>query len=435
MRCLQPVIALIAAIILCGCAVTMDSVSEFLGAGPWWTAAQTGTVSERARALEARGELTMALDHWRLVEQLTMDPTAASSEISRLNTKISESVNAHYQKGMAELRKKNQVAARNHFLAALRYDPAYQPALIQLNARFSPFPLAVHLSASGDHPDTVAKEVFGDEKKAFLVAWFNDLPVDQALTPGTLLILPKLEKTPHKKIRKRKPPNKLAKANALLAENDLDGALALAAQADPDNPKVQALIHTIHLEQAKVRIASGQLEAARPYLSMIPDGFEGKNAAVEALQAALQKQQATLILTKAREYFDKGEYQQSLEMAERLIEEATDSLDARDLAAESRYRLALDHYDHKRFFEAREVLEKADEGHEASVALFQTVRTRLAKQAQIHYRNGVKHFINEDLKSAIAEWEMALACDPNHGKARENIDNARRLTQKIEALP
>jgi cytochrome c-type biogenesis protein CcmH/NrfG len=55
--------------------------------------------------------------------------------------------------------------------------------------------------------------------------------------------------------------------------------------------------------------------------------------------------------------------------------------------------------------------------------------------AQVHYRNGVKHFINEDLKSAIAEWEIALAYNPNHDKARENIENARRLMQKIEALP
>ena len=120
---------------------------------------------------------------------------------------------------------------------------------------------------------------------------------------------------------------------------------------------------------------------------------------------------------------------------ERLLEETPDSVDARDLATEARYRLALDHFDHKRFVEARKVLEKADEGHQASMALNETVRTRLASLAQIHYRNGVKHFINEDLKSAIDEWDIALACDPNHDNARENIDNARRLMQKIETLP
>jgi cytochrome c-type biogenesis protein CcmH/NrfG len=69
------------------------------------------------------------------------------------------------------------------------------------------------------------------------------------------------------------------------------------------------------------------------------------------------------------------------------------------------------------------------------MALKKAVHARLVELAQVHYRNGVKHFINEDLKKAIAEWEMALDCDPDHAKARENIENARRLLEKIEALP
>ena len=435
MRHWLPALAFMATVTLCGCAGMVDSMSAFLHAGPWWTAAQSGKISSRARELEAHGELAMALDHWRLVDRISMDPAAASREITRLQSKIAESVKAHYQNGMAELRKKKPAAARNHFLAALRLDPAFQPALIQINARFSTFPLAVRLSSSGDQPATVAKKAFGDEKKAFLVAWFNDLPVDTAMTPGTLLILPKLVKTPPKKVRKTKLPSQLAQANTLLAKNDLDGAMILAKQADPDDPNVQTLIHIIHLKQATTQIASGQLEAAGPSLAMIPDGFAGKNAAVEALQAALQKQQTAIALGQARVHFDQGEYQQSLDMAERLLKEAPESVDARDLATEARYRVALDHFDHQRFLEAREVLEKVDKSHEASIALNKTVRSRLADLAQIHYRNGVKHFINEDLKSAIAEWEIALACNPNHDNARENIDNARRLMEKIEALP
>jgi len=118
-----------------------------------------------------------------------------------------------------------------------------------------------------------------------------------------------------------------------------------------------------------------------------------------------------------------------------VLKDAPDSPDARDLAAEARYRVALDHFNHKRFLKAREVLAKADDGHEASTVLAETVRIQLAEQAQNHYRNGVKYFINEDLKSAIAEWEIALACNPDHEKASQNIDNARRLLDKIESMP
>ena len=435
MRHWLPALALMVAVTLCGCAGMVNSVSDFMGAGPWWEADQADKITSRARELEAHGELTMALDHWRLVDRISGGQTAASREITRIQNKITEAVNAHYRNGMAELRKKNQAAARNHFLAALRLDPAFQPALIQINARFSTFPLAARLSAPGDRPGTVAEKVFSDKEKAFLVAWFNDLPMDEVMTPGTLLILPKLEKTPPKRVHTKKLPNHLAEANALLAENDLDGALSIVKQADPDDPDVQAMLHAIHLRQAAAQIEAGLPEAALPYLDMVPEGFAGKDAALEALQAAMQRRQTSLVLGKARTHFDQGEYQQSLDILEKMRKDEPENVAVRDLAAEARYRLALDHFDHKRFLEARDVLKNADGSHEASMALKETVRSRLVDLAQIHYRNGVKHFINEDLKSAIADWEMALACNPDHGKARENIENARRLMQKVETLP
>ena len=118
---------------------------------------------------------------------------------------------------------------------------------------------------------------------------------------------------------------------------------------NPNDPKVQTLIHTIHLKRATALIASGQLEAARPSLANVPDGFAGRDAAVEALQAALQKQQRAIALENAQVLFDQGEYQQSLDRLEKLIEEPPDSIDARDLATEARYRVALDHYDHQAF--------------------------------------------------------------------------------------
>ncbi len=430
-----PVLACMALVTLCGCAGMEASVSEFMRAGPWWAAAQAGDIRSRARELEACGEFVMALDHWRLVQRIGIDQAEARGEIERMESTVAAAVQIHYQKGLVELRQKNLPAARNHFLTALRLDPGFQPAAKQINARFSPFPLAVYLSAPDDRPASVAKKVFGDEKKAFLVAWFNDLPENDALKPGTVLILPKLDKAPPRIIRSKHPPNRLAEAKARLAENDLEGALDLAGQADTVNPEVKALIHTIHLKKATAQIESGLLDDARQALATVPDGFAGKDAVMGKLTVILQKQQFTLDLATAQDHFDRGRYQQSLDRVEALLNSTPDSVDARDLAAEARYRVALDHFDHKRFLKAREVLEKADQAHEASKALKESVGNRLAELAQIHYRNGVKHFINEDLKSAIAEWEMALVCNPDHEKARENIGNARRLMHKIETLP
>ena len=435
MRHWLPMIAFMATVTLCGCVGMVDSVSEFLHAGPGWEAAQDGDIGSRARELEAHGELTMALDHWRLVQRIAIDQAEASRETTRLEKKIDDAVQSHHQNGLAALRKRELEAARNHFLAALRLDPTFQPALKQIKACFSPFPMAVYLAESGDHPASVAKKVFGDEGKAFLVAWFNDLPEDDVLIPGSLLILPKIEKAPLKKVRIKKPPLRLAEAGARLAKNDFDGALILAEQANSANPDVQALIYTIHLKKTTAQIESGLFEEARQSLAKIPSGFAGKDAVLQALQVAVKNQQMAAVMADAREHFNQKHYQQSLDLVEGLLKNAPDSVDAHDLASEARYRLALDHLNHKRFLKARQALDQADEGHAASMTLKKTVHTGLMELSQMHYRNGVKHFINEDLKSAIAEWESALACNPDHGKARENIENTRRLMQKIETMP
>lgn len=418
-----------------GCAGIGESVSTFLRAGPWWLAAQTDGIGARARALEARGELAMALDHWRLVEQIALDQTEAQREIARLETRIADAVAFHYQDGLEKIKSNAVADARNHFLAALRLDPSFEPAREQINAYFSPFPLVTYRSLSGDRPATVAKNVFGDADNAFLVAWFNDLPADGVIPPDTLLLLPKLKKVPPKKKPKKQPPDQLREARMRLAADDFEGALALVGHMDATDPAVQSLTHTIHLKQAAVQTEAGFFGPARQSLSVVPNGFMGKGAVLEMLRSAIQKQQLALDMEKAHLFFDDKDYQQSFDLAESVRWHTPENIDARDLSAEARYRLALDHVDHRQLLEARTLLEKADENHAASVELKKSVSAKLMEMAQTYYRNGVKHFINEDLEAAVTDWEQALICNPDHEKARENIENARRLMQKLETMP
>ncbi|MGD8701202.1 MAG: hypothetical protein PVG51_01665 [Desulfosarcina sp.] len=392
-------------------------------------------MSTRARDLEASGELNMALAHWQLVQRIANDPSDANREIGRLEKKIAAAVQSHYLEGLEDLNQNKLTTARNHFLAALRLDPRFQPALKQINARFSAFPLRVYLSVAGDQPATVAEKVFGDEKKAFLVAWFNDLHPTDVLTPGSILILPKLEKGAPQERLPKKAPNWLAKARERLSKNDFDGALVAASRGDTTNPDVQLLIHTIYLQKAHTQIEEGLLDEARQSLDLVPDGFAGKDSAAEKLGAGLAQRQLTLDLADARRKLEQEKYAQSLGVAEKLLEQVPENVTAADLVNEARFRLAQDHVDHGRYLEAREVLARADDGHEPSAALKQTVQLRLVKLGQVYYRSGVKHYINENLQQAIAEWEKALACNPDHAKARENIANARRLLKKVESLP
>lgn len=435
MRRWMPIAALLAITSLYGCAGMGDRLSDFLRAGSWWQAAQTTDIRLRAQKLEEQGELAMALDHWRLIGRIAIDQAPAQREIRRLESKIAEAVRTHYQNGIAKMKAGEVSAARNHFLAALRLDPSFQPARQQLKAGFSPFPLAVYRSVAGDRPAAIAKTVFGDADKAFLVTWFNDLPDDAVLPPDTLLILPKLAKEPSKKPTKKKPVDHLGEVRARLSEGDIEGALALTSQLNAADPVVQSLMQAIHLKQAEIQTEDGLLDEARQSLAMVPDGFSGKETALEALQAAFQRRQIALNLEEAHRLYDAKDYQGSLDLATAVLARTPENSDARHLADEARYRLAVDLVDHKQLLKARMVLEHASDDHAASVALRKTVMMRLMELAQTHYRNGVKHFINEDLQAAVDEWEQALICNPDHEKARENIENARRIMQKIEKMP
>jgi tetratricopeptide (TPR) repeat protein len=430
-----PIAILLAAVTLCGCAGMGDRISEFWRAGSWWRAAQTDDLSQRARDLEKAGELAMALDHWRLIGHIAVDQSQARSEISRLEGKMAAALEAHYQHGMQKMKAGEATAARNHFLAALRLDSSFQPARQQIKAGFSPFPLVGYHTVPGDRPDTIAKNVFGNADHAFLITWFNDLPKDAQIAPHTLLILPKLEKGSVKKQPEKRPLTRLDEARARLSDGDLEVALELSSQLNTDDPAVQSLIHTIHLKQAMVQIDAGLLDKAGQSLSMVPDGVAGKAAALETLQGTLTQRQLALDMQNAQRLYNENDFKGSLDLATAVLGQAPENSEARLLADEARYRWALDLFNRQQLIKARTVLEEADNDYAPSIALKEAVTVRLKTLAQTHYRNGVKHFINENLKAAVDEWEKALECNPDLEKAREDIENARRILEKIETMP
>ncbi|MCP4110614.1 MAG: hypothetical protein GY749_34675 [Desulfobacteraceae bacterium] len=65
---------------------------------------------------------------------------------------------------------------------------------------------------------------------------------------------------------------------------------------------------------------------------------------------------------------------------------------------------------------------------EAIAELKQTMKIK----AEEHYRQGVKYFVDEKLKEAVEEWEKTLEFDPEHSNAEKEIENTRKLIQKLK---
>ncbi|MBT8339758.1 MAG: tetratricopeptide repeat protein, partial [Desulfatitalea sp.] len=83
---------------------------------------------------------------------------------------------------------------------------------------------------------------------------------------------------------------------------------------------------------------------------------------------------------------------------------------------------------------AIDALKPLDENYQDTAQLMAQARAQLNARAETFYRQGVKHFLNEELEQAIDSWEKALAINPEHPKAKLDMDNALRLLDRWRGL-
>jgi tetratricopeptide (TPR) repeat protein len=65
----------------------------------------------------------------------------------------------------------------------------------------------------------------------------------------------------------------------------------------------------------------------------------------------------------------------------------------------------------------------------------QKPEVQLQEQAEVHYAKGIRHFLAEELDQAIVEWEETLRLNPEHSKAKRDLEKARRLLKNFKRLP
>ncbi len=99
----------------------------------------------------------------------------------------------HFQNGLDYLNNGSLQAARREFLLLLAYDPEDQAALDYLKTKTVEADYTTYETRQGDTTEAIARKVYGDPKKDFLVAYFSDLGSNEPLKPGVILKLPILD--------------------------------------------------------------------------------------------------------------------------------------------------------------------------------------------------------------------------------------------------
>ncbi len=138
-------------------------------------------------------------------------------------------------------------------------------------------------------------------------------------------------------------------------------------------------------------------------------------------------------LAQAKQLLAAGQYEKVLPIADKVLDHDYLNTEAEDLRNASYYAMGKKLEQKEDYLAAMKTFAKADPYYKDVREIIAGLKERLKKKAEVHYRQGVRHFINEELPLAIAEWEEALRLAPDHKRASQDLESARKMLEKMKA--
>ena len=381
----------------------------------------------KAETFARQDEPKLALSYFYLAKALNPNDQAITFEIESLQAAYRQKAEKHLEKGIEHFQKNRFDEARRQFLIVLRYAPENQKALHYLRKRLIPSHYRSYKVKQADNLKLIAKKVYDDPGKDFLVAFFNNLKTDQMPKPGTWLKIPHLEAefaVPFFDVK-----SELDKAYKALEQKDYGDAVGITSKIleyDYLNKEAAVVRNEAYFQMGLRLVRQDKYEAAMNMLAKVDEEHAGLTPAFQdAHKQELQRAEA-LLQSKA--------YARALTVAQRVLQYDPSNAEASELIN----RIVCDHGNalvaEKKYAEAMEMVAQGDERSYCISEIKAAIITHLKKQAETHYLQGVKYFLLEDLQQAINEWEIAVQLDPEHDKARSGIQNARHLLEQLDRV-
>lgn len=415
-----------------GCVGLMQSSSGGLERG---SDLSVKTYRQKAVAFEKQGDLQQALLAWRVAALLAPEDATLPEIVKSLEQGIANTANDHFKRGVACFQRNKYDEARREFLIALRLDPGHQKAMYYLKTRLPYIDRKFYAVQRGDSLIKIATEEYGDPSMAYVVAYFNDLDPQKPLWIGTEILLPRLSSG--QVLPKKETSPLVEKAQKALARGHYEAALEMAAkirEQQPDNSEAIRLSDESHFALGMAGMAKKDYFAALEQFKQVGLGYGGRDQAIRKARAHIQRQNTEEKLRVAETRYGKGDFAGVINVTEELLAQEPGNPKAMSLFNAAHYALGKQLLDQGKEAQAIEVLRVLDNAYQDTAQLLNLAHARLNASAEEYYRKGVKQFLNEDLEQAIASWEKALVLNPNHPKARQDIDNALRLLEKWRGL-
>jgi tetratricopeptide (TPR) repeat protein len=389
----------------------------------------------KALAHEKQGELQEALFAWRVVVQLDDTNTLAPRVIETLERGIAKAAQVHFERGQRHYRADRHDDAAREFLITLRVAPGHQRAAFYLRHRVHHRPSTVYTVRSGDSFTRIAYNFYGDANLGYVIAYYNDLDPRKPLLTGKTLRLPIIERTaPHPRSDQR---NLLESAAQALAKRQYETVIDLFARLAPGT---SYYAHAVRLaDEARYRWGL-QLYEQRQYLSaleqlkQVSEGFKGRTEAIARARKQLQNEDTAAKIKVAQAFMHQKAHERAINVLEEILSIEADHAEAEDMLQSARYALSRSLLDAHRESEALQILSALGPDYQDAAQWAAQARGRLIARAETLYRKGVKYFLAEELELAVESWEQALELNPDHPKARQDIENALRLLDRWRGL-
>ncbi|MBP1712158.1 MAG: hypothetical protein H6Q42_361 [Deltaproteobacteria bacterium] len=159
------------------------------------------------------------------------------------------------------------------------------------------------------------------------------------------------------------------------------------------------------------------------------------------LQAALAPKGGTSsaeMVEKAKSFLRARNYEEAVSHAEKALEYAPKQREAREVKNAAYYEWGTELLQRQEDRKALRMFKKADENYKDVKDIIARIEKRLQKQretAEDHYLRGVRHFLSQELNEAAREWETTLSLDPQHPRAKRDLERVRRLQMGLPLSP
>jgi len=373
---------------------------------------------EKALDFEKTGEHYTALQLWKSLNHINPEDSEANQKIAELSTAIHEKADEQFKKGLAYYQHNSTRDARKAFLLALYHDPENQEALDYLKNKLQGDDYTLYETRQGDTFPSIAVQYYKDTGKDFLISYYNDLARDVELNPGTVLKLPALDLP-----ASEEPARYQTKLSEKMPQEKVD-----PAQPPPEKPMIEMPTSpSENMQDLQIPSETSLPDVETPSQEITKEAQQMAAVTANYETETVKKN----LLNKARKLFESKKYPESISLAENILEQDAENADATDLVNASYYQMGKATSDQKDYETAIKYYSLVDPGYKDVNQLKTGIEVKLAEN---HYLQGVKYFLKENIEKAIHEWEITVALNPDHNKAKLDMEQAKKILRRVKEI-